>query len=284
MNKMLWILSGLLLGTLVLTFSPVFGIPDSVNSMLTLTLGAIFVFLHGSKSMGWKSIISFVVITYLISFTSEAIGVATGLIFGNYYYTDHLGPKILGVPPMIQVGYIAMGYASLMTARVLLGVIGKNLKDWTSILGVSLVGSFIMVAWDVAMDPYQSTYSGDWIWPNGGPYFGIGLHNYIGWFVTVFLFMLSYQIFARNYLEKVDKGIAKSRFFWSMPTLYYALMALGMIIVPIVGGVSLPYAQPNNYTGTLTQLTQSITLIAFFVMGTPVAVALTKLFTSKEKI
>lgn len=284
MNKTIWILGFLLFSILILTFSPVFNIDDSTNAILTLLIGAIFVFLHGSKAMGWRNILAFIVITFVISFISEATGVATGLIFGNYYYTDNLGPKIFGVPPMIQVAYIAMGYASLTIARILLDFIGTNLKKWSSILAVSLIGSFIMVSWDVVMDPYQSTYSGDWIWPNGGPYFGIALHNYVGWFATVFIFMLAYQAFARMYEEKVDKTIAKSNFFWSMPTLYYGLIALGMVVVPIIGGVSLPYAQPNNYSGTLTQLTHSISLITFFVMGTPVAMVLTKLFLIKSAI
>lgn len=282
MNKMIWLLGGLLFLTLILAFSPVFNIDDSTNSTLTLLAGVAFVIGHGFMAMGKRNIIAFLLITFIISFASEAIGVATGLIFGQYYYTDNLGPKILGVPPMIQAGYIAMGYSSLMTARVLLGVVGNNLTKWSSILAVSLIGSFIMVSWDVAMDPYQATVSGDWIWPQGGPYFGIGMHNYIGWFGTVFLFMFVYQLFAKKYPESVNKVITQSKVFWSMPSIYYGLIALGMIVVPIIGGVSLPYAQPNNYTGTLPQLTNSIALIAFFVMGTPVAVALTKLYTSKK--
>lgn len=282
MNKTLWFLCGLLFITLILTFSSLLNIDDGINAVLTILIGAVFTILHGSKSMGWRNIIAFIVITYLISFTAEAVGVATGLVFGAYHYSDNLGPKILGVPPMIQVAYIAMGYASLITAKVILDAVGVNLKKWGSIFGVSLIGSFIMVAWDVVMDPYQSTYSGDWIWQNGGPYFGIALHNFVGWFVTVFIFMFAYQAYSRVYLEKVDKDFIKSKLFWSMPTLYYGLIALGMIVVPIIGGVSLPYAQPNNYSGTLPQLTNSIALIAFFVMGTPVAIALTKLYISNK--
>lgn len=72
------------------------------------------------------------------------------------------------------------------------------------------------------------------------------------------------------------------RFFWGMPAIYYSLIALGMIAVPVIGGVALPYAQPNNYSGSIMQLSHSIALIAFFCMGTPVALTLVKLFTSKS--
>ena len=46
------------------------------------------------------------------------------------------------------------------------------------VLAASLAGAFIMVSWDVAMDPYQSTVTGDWIWHDGGGYFGA--HPYQG--------------------------------------------------------------------------------------------------------
>ena len=55
-----------------------------------------------------------------------------------------------------------------------------------SLWATTLAGAMIMVSWDVAMDPFQSTAGGQWIWRNGGEYFGVGLHNYAGWFGTVF--------------------------------------------------------------------------------------------------
>lgn len=271
----------ILIVTGVLNFSPVLGISNSANAFITLTGGVLFVLAHGSMALGWRNIIAFLLITIVVSFTLEALGVATGWVFGSYYYTDNLGPKILGVPPMIQAGYTAMGYASLMTARVILGMKQAPIK-LGSILALCILGTFIMVSWDVAMDPYQSTSSGDWIWTQGGPYFGIGLHNYVGWFVTVFLFMFIYHLYARKYPEKVLTEVKNNKYFWSQPTLYYGLMAMGIIIVPWVGGVSLPYATPQNYNQPLMIFEYSLALIAFFVMGTPVVAALAKLFISES--
>jgi uncharacterized membrane protein len=84
---------GVLIVTFLLNFSPWLGISDQLNSTLTLFGGVLFVFAHGGLSLGWKRMIAFVVITFAVSFTSEAIGVATGLIFGRYHYTDNLGPR-----------------------------------------------------------------------------------------------------------------------------------------------------------------------------------------------
>lgn len=280
-KKLLTATSLILIVIGALNFGPLLGIDNSLNAYITLLGGVLFVMAHGWMALGSRNIIAFFLITVGVSFSLEVLGVATGWVFGPYYYTDNLGPKILGVPPMIQAGYTAMGYASLMTARILLGL--KEVpKKLSSILLLTLVGTLIMVSWDVAMDPYQSTVSGDWIWTTGGQYFGIGIHNYVGWFVTVFTFILLYQLYAARFAEKVQSGVKNSRYFWSQPMLYYGLIGLGIVVVPWVGGVTLPYASPENYNGALIDLEYSLALIAFFVMGTPVITALAKLFTSKN--
>jgi hypothetical protein len=71
--------------------------------------------------------------------------------------------------------------------------------------------------------------------------------------------------------------------FWSLPILYYALIALGIIITPVVYGASLPYASPANYTGTIQTLEASMSLVAIFVMGSPVVFAFCRLFLDRPQ-
>ena len=261
----------------ILDVGPLVGIGANANAILTLLAALIFVVAHGYIALGWRNIVAFILITVAVSFTSEVIGVATGLIFGRYHYTDLLGPKLLGVPPLIQIGYLATGYASLVIARIILSLLEP--VAGRAILAASVAGALIMVSWDVAMDPYQSTVMGDWIWHDGGGYFGVPLHNYAGWFGTVFVFMLLYLLFASRYTEQPRKDLMQNwTVFWSLPGFYYALMALGIIITPLIGGVPLPYASPANYTGTDQALEASLSLIAIFVMGGPVVFALCRLY------
>jgi uncharacterized membrane protein len=183
---------------------------------------------------------------------------------------------------MIQIGYLATGYASVMMGRTILSL-RRPVRGW-AILAASLAGAFIMVSWDVAMDPYQSTIAGDWIWRDGGGYFGVPLHNYAGWFGTVFVFMLVYFMFASRYAEQPQEDLIRNgTAFWSLPILYYALIALGIIIAPLVDGVSLPYASPANYAGTPQALQASMSLVAIFVMGSPVVFALSRLFLDRTQ-
>jgi putative membrane protein len=266
----------------VLDLGPLIGIGADANAILTLMAALVFIAVHGSIALGARNMVAFSVITIVISFASEAIGVATGLVFGAYHYTDQLGPKIIGVPPMIQVGYLATGYAAAMMGRIILLLLGP-VRGW-AILAASLAGAFIMVSWDVAMDPYQSTVAGDWIWHDGGGYFGVPLHNYAGWFGTVFLFMLAYFVFASRYPEQPREDLMGDRTaFYGLPVIYYALIAIGIIDVPLVGGVSLPFASPANYTGTPAALEASLSLVAIFAMGSPVMFALCRLFLDRSR-
>jgi len=266
----------------VLDVGPLLGVGADANAILTLLGALIFVVVHGYIALGWRNIVAFSLITIVVSFTSEAIGVATGLVFGAYHYTDLLGPKLLGVPPMIQIGYLATGYSSMMMGRIILSLL-RPVTGW-AILAASLAGAFIMVSWDVAMDPYQSTVAGDWIWHDGGGYFGVPLHNYAGWFGTVFAFMLVYFLFASRYAEQPQGELIGDRTaFWSLPVVYYALIALGIIIAPLVGGIPLPLARAANYAGTPAALEASMSLVATFVMGSPVAFALCRLLLDRTR-
>jgi uncharacterized membrane protein len=263
----------LLAGVAMLALGGFTGISDTANAFLTIFLGLAFMILHGKMALGWKRLLAFAAITVAVSFTAEAAGVATGWVFGKYHYADHLGPKILGVPPFIQAGYAAMGYASLAIARIILGF--RESPKGGSLVALALGGAMVMVSWDVAMDPWQSTVAGDWIWEEGGPYFGVPLHNYAGWFGTVFLFMLFYLIYESRWPLPVEQE--GGPLFQSAPVLYYALVGMGMILAPWVGGLDSEIALPQNYAGSVESLGKSMTLMALFVMGTPVVMALSRL-------
>ncbi len=271
----------------VLIFGPALKIPDDVDTIATLFLGLVFVVLHGYLSMGLRHFAVYLLLIVLISFTAEAVGVATGLIFGNYHYTDHLGPKILGVPPMVQVGYTCMGYCSLIAARVILGRQSTSRSSpadpacspcsaWCKFIALALTATTIMVAWDITMDPYQATISGDWLWHDGGPWFGIPIHNYIGWFGTVLTFTTAYLLFEKAVPLPPPRPIASSSLFWAMPTLFYAIMALGIVIVPFMH-IYPAVANKDHFTGSIADMQWSLTLLTFFTMGTPVLIALFRL-------
>ena len=83
--------------------------------------------------------------------------------------------------------------------------------------------------------------------------------------------------------QPIAGKVTESRKPIRLPILYYALIALGIIIAPLVDGVSLPYASPANYAGTPQALQASMSLVAIFVMGSPVVFALSRLFLDRTQ-
>lgn len=110
-------------------------------------------------------------------FLFEAVGVKTGLIFGDYTYGSVLQPQITGVPLAIGFAWLGIQISSLAVAQRLLPRRSPYL--------IALATALLMVAFDVFMEP-AAIYLNYWTWSGGHP----PLHNYLGWFGIALLFSL----------------------------------------------------------------------------------------------
>jgi uncharacterized membrane protein len=84
-TALLAVMIAALLFIAILDIGPLIGIGANANAIFTLLAALIFVVAHGYIALGWRNIIAFSLITAVISFTSEVIGIATGVIFGAYH-------------------------------------------------------------------------------------------------------------------------------------------------------------------------------------------------------
>ena len=115
-----------------------------------------FALIHGAKRYGWKGIVVFTVITLIVSGIMENLSILTGFPFGHYYCTDGLGPKVFLVPLLIAPSYVSFGYLAWVLSTVVVGEVRRRSPLFTAV-AVSLVASFMMVAWDLSLDPIAST-------------------------------------------------------------------------------------------------------------------------------
>lgn len=150
---------------------------------------------HAIYTLGWRHTLAFLAICFAVSWSYEQVGVATGWIYGPYYYTDYLGIKLGHVPLLIPMAWFMVIYPSYIMAN-LIGqdcVIGTPQKSiWW--LWLSLLSSFIMTAWDLVVDPLLTLQPYEaWVWTEGGSYFGIPAQNFGGWLVTTFTVYLIYR-------------------------------------------------------------------------------------------
>ncbi len=196
---------------------------------------AIFALIHGSIIYRWKGILLFAVTCLSVSAAIESLGLKTGFPFGHYYFTDVMGPKVRGLPFLLVLAYLGIGYCSWVLAVLILGVREKRLQAFHAV-AVPALAAFIMLAWDLSMEADWATVDKAWIWRDGGLYFGVPVSNFFGWYLTAYVF---FQIFA---LYCTRRDFVPSRTparYWRMPILMYALCALGNILI-----LKLPMAPP----------------------------------------
>jgi uncharacterized membrane protein len=185
---MLWAIVALYAALILLR--PLGLIPGSLNAPLGALLPLGFALLHGSKQYRWRDMLAFTAICLVVSNAFENLSILTGFPFGHYHYGPDLGPKLFLVPVLIGIAYLGVGYLSWTLARLILG--GKRPRRERTV-AVPLIASFIMVSWDLTLDPVASTIGGSWIWRDGGAYFGVPISNFLGWYLTVYVF---FQLFA----------------------------------------------------------------------------------------
>lgn len=111
-----------------------------------------------------------------IGFLAEFVGHRTGFPFGSYDYTDTLGAEVGGVPVYIVCAWAMMGWPAFVAGRL----VGRPV----------LVGTAILVGWDLFLDP-QMVGDGHWMWEQIGwpTLHGIPLSNYLGWTIVGALMM-----------------------------------------------------------------------------------------------
>ncbi|MBI5680310.1 MAG: carotenoid biosynthesis protein [Methanobacterium sp.] len=229
-NKLRWSLIGVyLIVNILLIFT--YKNPNllAIDTFLVTALLFILAVFHGTARYGKKNIIVFFLITWAVSFSFENLSIATGFPFGFYHYSPTLG--LLTVPLIIIFAYFAIGYLSWMLSHVLTGQYTRKLEG-KEIFIVPFIAAFIMVMWDLSVDPISSTLQGLWIWTYPGAYFGVPISNFFGWFLVVYLF---FQIFAL-YLSKYDtikpKKASKlsNKPYWAESAAIYGITALGTIL------------------------------------------------------
>jgi len=145
----------------------------------TLLLTGIVVLYKSYKSSN-KLFLYWIIITYLITFSLEVIGVKTGLIFGEYLYGETLGLKLFDVPLIIGFNWVFVILGAISIARI----ISKNN------LVVSLIAALIAVIFDFILEPVAIKLD-YWQWSENI----IPLQNYAAWFLIAFFSSFFYEQF-----------------------------------------------------------------------------------------
>jgi uncharacterized membrane protein len=200
-------------------------IPVPILIVVSIVVPLAFALLHGAVRYQWGGILTFLVMCLVVSNVLENTSILTGFPFGHYDYTSGLGPKLFLVPLLIGPAYFGTGYLAWVLATVLVGDVRPK-GSWFTTFAVPFIASFMMVAWDLGMDPTSSTIRHLWIWEQGGGYFGVPFTNYVGWFFTVYVFFQMFALYLR--LRKASREGEEPTFtrsYYAQALVMYAVMA-----------------------------------------------------------
>ncbi|MEJ7840875.1 MAG: carotenoid biosynthesis protein [Rubrobacter sp.] len=145
------------------------GVGSYVSTLLIALPSFVALFAYLGPRRAAFSILAISAFAYAI----ESVGVATGFPYGAFSYDDALGPKFLGlVPYLLPVTYVPL-------------VIGAVAAAWSpgNLVPRVLLSALLLVGIDAVLDP-GATALGFWVWPEGGPYYGVPLSNFAGWLLS----------------------------------------------------------------------------------------------------
>lgn len=223
-----------------------------------------FALIHGAKRYGWKGIAVFMVITLIVSNILENSSILTGFPFGTYYYTDSLGPKIALVPFFISLSYISFGYLAWVFSTILVGEVRRRSTVLTTI-AVSLVASFVMVDWDLSLDPLASTINHAWIWTQGGGYFGVPISNFLGWSFTVWIF---FQLFAhyqrRRGSEDLSQALPATHYLQSI--IVYLWTGIGFVLGYLLRPANTQITDAVGHVWQTGDIYESMAIVSIYTM------------------
>lgn len=123
----------------------------------------------------------------ILGFLAEALGVATGKIFGAYEYGQNLGLKILDVPIIIGINWAVLSFVCTSLANY---IVRKSIYLKT------LLASLLMLVFDFFIE--ESAPKFDFWEFELNP---VPIENYISWFILALIF--NYAILAMKFKSNI---------------------------------------------------------------------------------
>jgi putative membrane protein len=143
-----------------------------------LTLTPYFLFVFGvlailptllEKNTGlyiWAAVV------FVVTFLLEALGTATGKIFGAYTYGSTLGPQLFRVPVVIAFNWVLVILGALILARMIT----------RKAVPAAFLGAAFAAGFDFLLEPTAMRLD-YWNWTGVTSPWGIPIQNYVAWFL-----------------------------------------------------------------------------------------------------
>ena len=190
------------------------GARDAV-SWTIVGLGSALSLVHAGISRGRRTALGLLLLVGGTAVAFEAVGLATGFPYGEYRYSDALGPTLLGVPFLVPLAWLMMAWPSFLLAEHLARRRPVRIA----------VAAAVFAAWDVVLDP-QMVQAGYWTWTHPQPGLPgidtVPLTNLAGWLLAGAVLMTALDLLVAR-----TQAAGSPRIGPAAPLLALAWMTLG---------------------------------------------------------
>ena len=170
----------------------------------------------------------------------EAIGVATGLPFGRYSYSEVLSPKLLGVPVGIIFAWLMVVLSAFFITRYLLR---KLRPDWNEAVLLGISAGLALVS-DFLMEPVAVYIQGYWTWHDRGFYYGVPEANFIAWGLISLL-----MVYLLNRLSGANRSDP------AQETLHFLFIPLALYLMNLAMFTLVNFSHNNYLAGSIGLIT-----------------------------
>lgn len=205
------------------------------DSTTTLVVSSVLMFgfclVSAAQLLGLRSALGFAALALGLGWFAEQMGATRGWFFGEYHYTDVLGPRLGEVPVVIPLMWFALTYAGYVMANL---IVSRTPVDRSTGLGdlalLSFLSATIVTAFDLGADPYFVYKMGAWVMvKKDGWWFGETLQGFAGWMLVSFVVVMTFRLWLRGRAPRPAEGFMRRHA--ALPLLLYGgLMAYQMAL------------------------------------------------------
>src|SRR5215210_2047632 len=170
-----------------------------IGSFVSTFLIALPSFVALLRFLGPKDSLVSLLALSAFGYAIETTGVATGFPYGPFYYGDSLGPKVAGLVPYL----LPLSWAPLVLGAVAATAPEEERDSTRHRVFWVLSAAVLLTLVDGVLDPGAASL-GFWVWPEGGPYYGVPVSNYLGWLFSSSLAAAILLALGRRRWEKVS--------------------------------------------------------------------------------
>lgn len=213
-----------LISTAIAAWTPTSSAGATAGGLQFLSM-LLFFIVHATLTGGWRVPIAFFLIVGLTSFSLEAVSISTGFPFG---YFEHFtpGPRFLGVPMAVPVGYVVFAWFAWTQAQVLFRMVGGK-QGTDLIMIVPVIATFLLVGYDYPWDAIGANVMRTHAYKDPSGLFGVPLTNFLGWMLTGWI---AFLLFALSQRKSIAAQPIQPRALEVVPPIFWIVIALGYFI------------------------------------------------------